>query len=121
MAGRLTTHVLDIGRGRPAAGIAVTVYQLGRDGLREAVAAAVTNTDGRVDRSLLEGEQFHAGTYELVFEVGPYLSQQRQEREVIAEPLWDQVPIRLAVPDASEHYHIPLLIAPGGYSTYRGS
>lgn len=121
MAGRLTTHVLDIGLGRPAAGIAVTVYQLDMDGLRAPLTTSITNSDGRVDQPLLQGEELQSGIYELVFEVGPYLSQQRREGSTGAEPLWDLVPIRFAVQDPDEHYHIPLLIAPGGYSTYRGS
>lgn len=121
MAGRLTTHVLDIGLGRPASGIALTVYQLGTDGLRASLTTAITNADGRVDQPLLQGEELQSGIYELVFEVGPYLSHQRSEASTVDDPLWDLVPIRFAVQDASEHYHIPLLIAPGGYSTYRGS
>jgi 5-hydroxyisourate hydrolase len=102
----LTTHVLDIARGRPAAGVAI---ELARDG--EVIARAVTNADGRTDAPLLE--RLEAGEYELRFAVGDYFGE---------EPRFlDVVPVRFGVSDPDAHHHVPLLVAPGGYSTYRGS
>lgn len=108
MSGRLTTHVLDTARGRPAAGVGVDLY---RDG--ELVARARTNDDGRTDAPLAAGDAFVPGTYELVFAVGDYFGQ---------EPRFlDRVPVRVVIADASAHYHVPLLASPWAYSTYRGS
>jgi 5-hydroxyisourate hydrolase len=108
VSGRLTTHVLDTAAGRPAAGVAVTLH---RDG--EPVASAVTNADGRTDAPLLEGEALVAGVYELVFAVGAYFA---------ATPgFLDEVPVRFTVADASQRYHVPLLVSPWSYCTYRGS
>jgi len=104
----LTTHVLDIARGRPAAGVAI---ELLRDG--ELLATAVTNADGRTDGPLLE--QLEAGTYELRFAVGGYFAAGGDP------PFLDVVPVRFGVSDPGAHHHVPLLVAPGGYSTYRGS
>lgn len=109
MAGRrLTTHVLDTARGRPAAGVAVT---LRRDG--EVVARAVTNADGRTDAPLLEGADLMAGVYELTFAVGDYF---RGDGGFL-----DEVPVRFTVAAGAGHLHVPLLVSPGGYTTYRGS
>jgi 5-hydroxyisourate hydrolase len=108
VSGRLTTHVLDTARGRPAAGVGVDLY---RDG--ELVARARTNADGRTDAPLVAGADFVAGTYELVFAVGDYFDQ---------EPRFlDRVPVRVVIADAAGHYHVPLLASPWAYSTYRGS
>lgn len=102
----LTTHVLDVARGRPAAGVAI---ELSRGG--ELLARTVTNADGRTDAPLLE--RLEVGTYELRFAVGDYLGE---------EPRFlDVVPVRFSVSDPDAHHHVPLLVAPGGYSTYRGS
>lgn len=116
--GYLTTHVLDTARGMPAQGINITLYAL--DGqTRRKVAQAVTNTDGRTDSPILPAAQFAAGEYELVFEAGAYL---RATGQAGAEPLFlDVVPIRFGMADAAAHYHVPLLLSPYGYSTYRGS
>jgi 5-hydroxyisourate hydrolase len=108
VSGRLTTHVLDTAAGRPAAGVAVTLH---RDGAP--VARAVTNADGRTDAPLLEGEALVPGVYELVFEVGAYFAG--------TPGFLGDVPVRFTVADASQAYHVPLLVSPWAYSTYRGS
>lgn len=116
--GRLSTHVLDTARGKPAAGVRITLYRL--DGAaRQVVAETVTNADGRSDRPLLADAALTAGVYELEFQAGDYL---RSSGQAGAGTLFlDVIPIRFGVPDASQHYHVPLLISPFGYSTYRGS
>ena len=117
-AGRLTTHVLDTMHGRPAAGMAVTLYRLD-GGRRETVVATRTNTDGRCDAPLLSGADMRAGLYELVFEVDAYF---RSAGAVLAEPAFlDVIPIRFGIASADQHYHVPLLVSPFAYSTYRGS
>ena len=115
--GRLTTHVLDTAQGRPGQGIKVELYRLGRN--RQLAAEAVTNADGRCDAPLLEGEGFTVGSYELVFYAGAYFAD--QGRELSAPPFLDQVVIRFGVSSAAQHYHVPLLLSPYGYTTYRGS
>jgi 5-hydroxyisourate hydrolase len=107
--GRLTTHVLDTARGRPAAGLAIELWAG-----EKLLKAITTNADGRADAPLLEGDAFEAGTYELRFKAGGYFGKTDQ-------PFLDVIPIRFIVADASQHYHVPLLLAPYGYSTYRGS
>jgi 5-hydroxyisourate hydrolase len=102
----LTTHVLDIAAGRPAAGVAITLARGD-----EVLASAVTNADGRTDAPLLE--RLEAGEYELRFAVGDYFGGD--------ERFLDVVPVRFGVTDPDAHHHVPLLVAPGGYSTYRGS
>ncbi|RMA41504.1 hydroxyisourate hydrolase [Rhodophyticola porphyridii] len=115
--GFLTTHVLDTARGRPAEGVVIRLYRLsGGDG--EMIADAVTNADGRTEMPILSTGDFQTGRYELVFHVGDYL---RETGQAAAEPLFlDDVPIRFGMSEQS-HYHVPLLISPHGYSTYRGS
>ena len=113
--GRLTTHVLDTASGKPAAGVRVV---LRRDGETTDIAEALTNADGRLDQPLLEGGAFKAGRYELTFHVGDYF---RVRGAALADPPFlDVVPIRFAVAEDA-HYHVPLLVSPFGYSTYRGS
>lgn len=119
MAGYLTTHVLDTARGVPAAGLRVVLYRLAEDGARSRIAAAMTNADGRTDAPILPGDAFAAGRYELLFHAGDYL---RATGQAGAEPLFlDEVPIRFGMADPAAHYHVPLLLSPYGYSTYRGS
>ncbi len=119
--GRLTTHVLDTSTGRPAAGVAVQLFRAGR--VDAPLAEAATNRDGRLDAPLLEGEHFTTGEYDLVFHAGDYFDR----LEGIGDPasgrvrFLDRVVIRFGVADAAEHYHVPLLLSPFGYSTYRGS
>jgi 5-hydroxyisourate hydrolase len=115
MAGYLTTHVLDTARGCPAEGMRIVL----RDAVGVVLAEKVTNADGRTEGPILPQERFAAGVYELVFFVGEYL---RATGQGGVEPLFlDQVPIRFGMNDAQAHYHVPLLLSPYGYSTYRGS
>jgi 5-hydroxyisourate hydrolase len=118
MTGRLTTHVLDTTAGRPAAGVSVSLFRL-NGGEREAVISTKTNADGRCDAPLLEGNQMTAGLYELCFHVADYFG--GHNIDLSDPPFLDVVPIRFGIGDASAHYHVPLLISPYGYSTYRGS
>lgn len=116
-AGRLTTHVLDTASGLPAAGLRVALYRVSGNSHRK-VLDAVTNADGRCDKPLLEGKSFQTGTYELIFFAGDYL---RAAGVPLSAPAFlDQIPIRFGMAEA-RHYHVPLLLSPYGYSTYRGS
>lgn len=118
MTGYLTTHVLDTARGCPVQGLKVALYRLSGNSHRK-LLDVLTNADGRTDDPVLSGRGFKAGTYELVFYAGDYL---RASGQVSGEILFlDQVPIRFGMPDAGAHYHVPLLLSPYGYSTYRGS
>lgn len=115
--GRLTTHVLDTAAGRPAAGLKIELYRLGTE--RILVRSAVTNDDGRVDGPLIEGEAFGTGVYELVFHAGAYL---KSGAVALPDPAFlDVIPIRFGIAEPGQHYHVPLLLSPFGYSTYRGS
>ncbi len=116
--GRLSTHVLDTARGKPAAGVKILLYRISGQSHRK-VKEVVTNADGRTDGPLLEGDSLTAGTYELVFCAGDYLRASGQAGDGVL--FLDEIPIRFGVPDAGQHYHVPLLISPFGYSTYRGS
>ena len=116
--GYLTTHVLDTASGTPAAGLAITLYHLQGDN-RIKLASAVTNADGRTDTPILPKGQFTTGIFELVFEAGAYLDANDTPPE---EPRFlDVVPIRFGISDPDALYHVPLLLSPFGYSTYRGS
>ncbi len=116
--GRLTTHVLDTATGRPASGVRIALYALG-GGSRRLLRESVTNHDGRCDAPLLAGGDFACGTYELVFGAGDYF---RRNGVALPDPAFlDEVPIRFGIADSAGHYHVPLLISPFGYSTYRGS
>ena len=117
--GRLTTHVLDTARGKPAAGAKITLYRVSGNSHRK-IAETVTNADGRTDAPMLTGKDFTVGSYELVFHAGDYLRATGQA-ETEGVIFLDQIPIRFGVPDAAQHYHVPLLISPFAYSTYRGS
>lgn len=114
--GRLTTHVLDTALGRPAEGLRIELFRLG-DAV-ERIASATTNPDGRVDGPLMEGPGFSAGVYELRFHAGEYL---RRLAELPVPAFLDVIPIRFGIASPDEHYHVPLLLSPYGYSTYRGS
>jgi 5-hydroxyisourate hydrolase len=117
--GRLTTHVLDTALGRPGAGIEFALYRMSASGGREKLGEFVTNDDGRCDRPLLEGASFTAGSYELVFAAGAYFD---RAGLTLPEPKFlDQVTIRFGIASAEQHYHVPLLLSPYAYSTYRGS
>jgi len=115
--GRLTTHVLDTATGKPAAGLRIDLYRL--DDSRALIKTVTTNSDGRVDGPLLEGSGFKTGHYELCFHAGAYL---RGLGVALTEPAFlDFIPLRFGIADAGQHYHVPLLLSPYGYSTYRGS
>lgn len=117
--GRLTTHVLDTALGRPASGLVIQLYKVGTDGTLQALTTVVTNADGRAPSPILEGACMAAGLYELHFEAGDYL---RRTAPRQSEPQFlDVIPIRFGIADADAHYHVPLLLSPFGYSTYRGS
>jgi 5-hydroxyisourate hydrolase len=108
----LTTHVLDTARGRPAEGVAIEVARLAA-GARAVLHEATTNADGRTDLPLLVDAAFVAGEYEIVFGIGAYFA---------PEPaFYDRVVVRFVVRDARAHHHVPLLVSPWAYSTYRGS
>ncbi|CAM4386800.1 hydroxyisourate hydrolase [Paenibacillus tarimensis] len=122
MSGRLTTHVLDLSNGQPASGMKVELYMLaGGSGLSIRLAEAVTNRDGRLDAPLMSGQDMKQGMFELLFHVGAYYDGRQGRESEATTPFLEQVPVRFKIEAAKEHYHIPLLIAPGGYSTYRGS
>ena len=115
---RLSTHVLDTARGVAARGIAIDVHIV-RDGARERVATATTNADGRTEAPLLSGDHIEPGVYELSFHVGDYFKQ--SGLTVTEPPFLDLITLRVGLADASGHYHVPLLLSPYGYSTYRGT
>jgi 5-hydroxyisourate hydrolase len=120
MTGRLTTHVLDTARGRPGSGIQIDLFRLGPGGERRHLATVSTNDNGRTDAPLLEGEGLIAGSYELVFHVGAYF--RREGLGGGAAPAFlDTVPVRFGIAQPGEHYHVPLLVSPWSYGTYRGS
>ena len=117
MTGYLTTHVLDTARGCPAEGLKIALYRLNGEA-RELLATLITNADGRTDRQILPAEGFATGTYELVFHAGAYLDAAGTHPE---DPRFlDVIPIRFGMSEEA-HYHVPLLLSPFGYSTYRGS
>ena len=114
--GRLSTHILDTARGRPADGVGIRLFAL--DETRELLASAVSNADGRTDQPLLQDSAMRTGTYELEFDVGDYFA---ALGTVVDEPAFlDTVVIRFSVQD-TQNYHVPLLVTPWSYSTYRGS
>ena len=117
MAGYLTTHVLDTAAGCPAEGIEIALYRVSGNSHTK-IATAVTNADGRTDAPILPEGKFKTGTYELIFFCEEYLQAKGHDR---AEPMFlGQIPIRFGMNEKS-HYHVPLLLSPYGYSTYRGS
>ena len=107
----LTTHVLDTMRGKPAAGMQIELWALAGDAPK-LLKTVRTNADGRTDEPLLSGNEMIAGSYELIFFVGDYFG----ERKFL-----DRVPVRFTISDANSKYHVPLLVSPWSYSTYRGS
>jgi len=114
MSGDLTTHVLDTGREGPAPGVEVRLQRL--DDTTETIAQGTTNDDGRLDEPLLTADEMEAGTYQLTFDVGRYYESVDSESSFL-----DTVPVRFVIADPDEQYHVPLLLSPGGYTTYRGS
>lgn len=114
--GRLTTHVLDTAQGCPGRGIAISLYR--RDDEPKLIVRTITNADGRTDAPLLEGDNWRAGRYELQFGVAEYFA--GSDLPQSDPPFLDEVIIRFALAD-DDHYHVPLLVSPWSYSTYRGS
>jgi len=114
--GRLTTHVLDLAHGCPGAGIRIALYRADE---RAPIVERVTDADGRCDGPLLAGAAMHAGAYRLVFHVGDYFA---ARGVALPEPRFlDRVGLDFGIADTSAHYHVPLLVSPYGYTTYRGS
>ena len=114
--GRLTTHILDTTHGGPASQVAIRLFRVGDD--REILASTMSNTDGRTDGALLADDAMRTGTYELEFDVGEYFA--RLGAQVDNPAFLDTVVLRFAI-KADENYHVPLLVSPWSYSTYRGS
>ena len=121
MSGKLTTHVLDTANGCPGKGIAIALWKIDSNANLDSktlLKTTETNHDGRTDRPLLVGEELTTGVYELVFTVGSYFAQYSD----YSQPLFlDLIPIRFGISDTEAHYHVPLLVSPWSYSTYRGS
>jgi 5-hydroxyisourate hydrolase len=114
----LSTHVLDTARGIPAKGVKIELHRI-ENGARRRVATGVTNADGRIAAPLISGELLEIGVYELVFHAGDYL---RSAGLPVTEPAFlDQIVVRFGVAATDRNYHVPLLLSPFGYSTYRGS
>ena len=113
---KLTTHCLDTFSGKPAKGIKVDIYTV--SGKKEKINSTILNNNGRSDKALLEGSNFKEGEYELVFFVGNYFKNIPNLPKI---PFLNEVTIRFGVSNSKEHYHVPLLVSPWSYSTYRGS
>lgn len=116
--GRLSTHVLDTAHGSPAAAMRIELYRMTK-GAPELIKRVVTNLDGRTDSPLLTGDELQVGIYELQFHVAEYFAGRGADQA--NPPFLDLIPIRFAVADVDGHYHVPLLVSPWSYSTYRGS
>lgn len=116
--GFLTTHVLDTALGAPAEGMKIDLYRIAPEGWTH-VTTKITNADGRTDGPLMDVNEFEVGQYELLFYAGDYLS--RIGVPIESPRFLNEIPIRFGISDAGSHYHVPLLLSPFGYSTYRGS
>ena len=116
--GKLSTHVLDITQGKPAAGVAIELYVIDQ-GNRSLLKSIVTNQDGRCDTPLLQGDEMRTGQYELIFAAGDYFA--RQGVSVPTPRFIDKVTIAFGIADVDQNYHVPLVVSPWAYSTYRGS
>ena len=114
---KLTTHVLDVYSGKPGSGIKVDLYRI-ENNKREKLSSVTLNNDGRADKPLIEGSNFREGKYELVFFVGDHF---RKITEISKIPFLDDVVVKFGISNVKEHYHVPLLVSPWSYSTYRGS
>lgn len=115
--GFLTTHILDTAKGCPAAGVEITLYRVD-GGNRVELARMITNNDGRTDSPILPRGKMTRGRYELVFEIGKYFSNDPSVADI---PFIDSVPLHFGIADENDHYHVPLLVSPYSFSTYRGS
>ena len=116
MSAGLTTHVLDTSQEGPAEGVRVVLQRIGASGETAVIAEGRTNDDGRLDEPLLGPDAMEPGTYRLLFEVGEYYDSGPVESTFLGT-----VPVQFIIDDPEEHYHVPLLLSPGGYTTYRGS
>ena len=114
---KLTTHVLDVYSGKPGKGIKVDLYYV-ENNKKEKLNSVILNNDGRTDKALIEGANFKEGKYELVFFVGDYF---KKITDLPATPFLNEIVIKFGVSNSKEHYHVPLLVTPWSYSTYRGS
>ena len=114
---KLTTHVLDVYSGKPGKGIKVDLYYI-ENNQRKKINSAILNDDGRADAPLVEGANFVEGKYELIFFVGDYFKKITETNKI---PFLDDVVIKFGISNSKEHYHVPLLVSPWSYSTYRGS
>tara|TARA_B100000579_G_scaffold404921_1_gene390143 strand:- start:281 stop:631 length:351 start_codon:yes stop_codon:yes gene_type:complete len=114
---KLTTHVLDVYSGKPGGGIKVEVYSI-KNNKKEKLNSLILNKDGRSDKPLIEGSTFQEGQYEIIFFVGEYFKKITKTSNI---PFLDDVVIRFGISNSKEHYHVPLLVSPWSYSTYRGS
>ncbi len=122
MLGKLTTHVLDTAHGCPGKGITIELWQINNESELEKktlLKTTVTNDDGRTDEPLLVNGEFSTGVYELVFQVGDYFATWKKKSPEIV--FLDYIPIRFGIADINAHYHVPLLVSPWSYTTYRGS
>ena len=115
---KLTTHVLDVYSGKPGKGIKVDLYYYENDDQKSKINTIVLNNDGRSDNALIEGVDFKEGKYELIFFVGDYF---KKITEISKIPFLDDVVVKFGISNTKEHYHVPLLVSPWSYSTYRGS
>ena len=116
--GYLTTHVLDTSLGKPAESLEIDLFAIDGD-KRQHIRSLITNNNGRTDSHILPSEEFKTGVYELVFKAGEYLGRRGQNQTI---PFFlSDIPIRFGISDPDCHYHVPLLLSPFGYSTYRGS
>ena len=124
LLGNLTTHILDVSAGKPAANVRIelikcALHSSGDGAKADKIASMVTNKDGRCDGPILSGDDFRAGQYELAFHIGEYFDQMGVK---LPDPKFlDVVVVRFGIADEDAHYHVPLLVSPFGYSTYRGS
>lgn len=116
--GKLSTHVLDTMHGKPAEGVAIRLYRLTENGA-ELIKTVQTNADGRCNEPLLQADEMQPGRYELVFAAGAYFADLGAAAAAI--PFLDEIPIRFGIASAAENYHVPLVMTPWTYSTYRGS
>lgn len=118
--GKLTTHVLDMAHGCPAANLKIELWVIdSQTEEKTQLKSITTNTDGRTDSPMLNESEIKVGTYELVFSIGEYFA--AKSANTTKPAFLDRVPIRFGISDASAHYHVPLLASPWSYSTYRGS
>lgn len=118
MASKLSTHVLDTANGCPASGMQIELWEITGEN-RKLLKSVFTNSDGRTDQPLLSASELNTGYYELVFYVGEYFGKKISSQSKV--PFLDRIPVRFGIEDCNSSYHVPLLVSPWAYSTYRGS